>query len=93
MHRCWCPGINLVIIHGHPLCSCPGSSPGVSLDLAVETNEDLKLPSQFSSVQSLSHVQLFDTPRTVACQAPLSMGFFRQEYWSGLFPSPSYELR
>ena len=73
MHRCWCPGINLVIIHGHPLCSCPGSSPGVSLDLAVETNEDLKLPSQFSSVQSLSHVQLFATPWTAACQASLSI--------------------
>ena len=29
------------------------------------------------------------TPLTVACQAPLSMGFSRQEYWSGLpFPSP-----
>ena len=29
------------------------------------------------------------TPWTVACQAPLSMGFFRQEYWSGLpFHSP-----
>ena len=29
------------------------------------------------------------TPRTVACQAPLSMGFTRQEYWSGFpFPSP-----
>ena len=29
------------------------------------------------------------TPWTVACQVPLSMGFFRQEYWSGLpFPSP-----
>ena len=29
------------------------------------------------------------TPRTVACQAPLSMGFSRQEYWSGLpLPSP-----
>ena len=29
------------------------------------------------------------TPWTVACQAPLSMGFLRQEYWSGLlFPSP-----
>ena len=29
------------------------------------------------------------TPRTVACQAPLPMGFSRQEYWSGLpFPSP-----
>ena len=28
-------------------------------------------------------------PWTVACQAPLSMGFFRQKYWSGLpFPSP-----
>ena len=40
-------------------------------------------------VKSLSHVQLFVTPRTVACQAPPSMGFSRQEYWSGLpFPSP-----
>ena len=40
-------------------------------------------------VKSLSHVQLFATPWTVAYQAPLSMGFSRQEYWSGLpFPSP-----
>ena len=39
--------------------------------------------------QSLSHVQLFVTPWTVACQAPLSMGLSRQEYWSGLpFPPP-----
>ena len=37
----------------------------------------------------ISHVQLFETPWTVACQAPLSMGFPRQEYWSGLpFPPP-----
>ena len=37
----------------------------------------------------LSHVQLFTTPRTVAHQAPLSMEFSRQEYWSGLlFPFP-----
>ena len=36
-----------------------------------------------------SQVQLFDTPWTIACQAPLSLGFFRQEYWSALpFPSP-----
>ena len=43
----------------------------------------------FSSVQSLSHVRLFVTPWTVARQAPLSMGFSRQEYWSELpFPSP-----
>ena len=32
----------------------------------------------------LSRVQLFATPWTAARQAPLSMGFFRQEYWSGL---------
>ena len=39
--------------------------------------------------QLLSRVQLFATPWTVACQAPLSLGFSRQEYWSGLsFPSP-----
>ena len=40
-------------------------------------------------VKSLSRVQLFVTPWTVAHQAPLSMGLSRQEYWSGLpFPSP-----
>ena len=40
-------------------------------------------------MESLSCVQLFATPWTVALQAPLSMEFSRQEYWSGLpFPSP-----
>ena len=40
-------------------------------------------------VKSLSRVRLFATPWIVAYQAPPSMGFFRQEYWSGLpFPSP-----
>ena len=40
-------------------------------------------------VWSLSRVRLFATPWTIACQSPLSMGFSRQEYWSGLsFPSP-----
>ena len=35
------------------------------------------------------HVPFFATPWTVACQAPLSMGFPRQEYWNGLpFLSP-----
>ena len=37
--------------------------------------------------QSLSHVQLSATPWTVANQAHLSMGFSRQEYWTGL-PCP-----
>ena len=40
-------------------------------------------------MKSLSRVQLFATPQTVDHQAPLSMEFSRQEYWSGLpFPSP-----
>ena len=40
-------------------------------------------------VKSLSHVQLLATPWTAAHQAPLSMGFSRQEYWSGVpLPSP-----
>ena len=39
--------------------------------------------------KSLSRVRFFVTLWTVACQAPLSRGFSRQEYWSGLpFPSP-----
>ena len=44
---------------------------------------------KWKKVKLLSHVQLFATPWTVAHQAPPSMGFSRQEYWSGLpFPSP-----
>ena len=40
-------------------------------------------------VKSLSRVRLFVTPWIAAHQAPPSMGFFRQEYWSGLpLPSP-----
>ena len=43
----------------------------------------------YQCVWLFSHVWLFATPWTVALQAPLSMGFPRQEYWSGLpFPSP-----
>ena len=46
----------------------------------------LLLPSCFS------HVQLCVTPEMAAHQAPLSLGFSRQEHWSGLpFPSPMHE--
>ena len=39
-----------------------------------------------------SHVRLCATPQTAAHQAPPSLGFSRQEYWSGLpFPSPMHE--
>ena len=48
-----------------------------------------KYESLSMKVKSLSHVRLFATPWTVAYQAPLSMGFSRHQYWSGLpFPSP-----
>ena len=53
------------------------------------TGEALSQKMKWSEVKSLSCVWLFVTPWTVAHQAPLSMGFSRQEYWSGLpFPSP-----
>ena len=76
--------------------------PRVRHDLALNNNCIYrKLLGNFSlerKVKSLSCVQLFATPLTVACQAPLSMGFSRQEYWSGLpfpssvdFPDPGIE--
>ena len=44
-------------------------------------------------VKSLSRVRLLATPWTTAYQAPPSMGFSRQEYWSGVpLPSPSETL-
>ena len=47
--------------------------------------------NEFVVVYLLSHVRLFLTPWTVACQAFLSMGFSWQEYWSGLlFPPPGH---
>ena len=68
-------------------CSPQGSSiPGI---LQARTLEWVAIP--FSNtwkwkvkVKSLSHVQLFVTPWTIAYQALLSMGFSRQEYWSGV---------
>ena len=51
-------------------------------------------------MKSLSHVRVFVSPWTVVYQAPLSMGFSRQEYWSGLpfasqgdLPNPGIEPR
>ena len=45
-----------------------------------------------AAADSLSHVQLYVTPWTVACQAPLSVGFSRQEYQSGLPCPPPGDL-
>ena len=47
--------------------------------------------TKWCCVLMLSGVQLFETPRTAACQAPQSMGFPRQEHWHGLpLPSPKW---
>ena len=49
----------------------------------------VRLQTVHSEVKSLNRVQLFATSWTVAHQAPLSIGFSRQAYWSGVpFPSP-----
>ena len=54
-------------------------------------------PAEFTSLLLLllsrfSRVQLCATPQTAARQAPPSLGFSRQEHWSGLpFPSPMHE--
>ena len=54
--------------------------------------EKLSICVKKVKVKLLSRVQLFATPWTIAYQAPPSMGFSRQEYWSGLpFPSPMHE--
>ena len=45
-------------------------------------------------MKSLSRVRLFATPWTAAYQTPLSMGFCRQEYWSGVpLPSPWFNAK
>ena len=85
------------------LQSCPtlcypkdGSPPGSPVPGILQARILEWVAISFSSawkwkvkVKSLSRVQLLATPWTAAYEAPLSMGFSRQEYWSGLpLPSP-----
>ena len=77
------------------LCDCIDSSPPSSpipRILQARTLEwvAISFPNTWKwkvKVKSLSGVRLFETPWTAAYQAPLSMRFSRQEYWSGV-PSP-----
>ena len=67
---------------------CPWDFPDNS------TGMDCHFLLQCMKVQSLSHVQLFVTLWTAAYQAPLSLGFSRQEHWTGVpWPSPRIEDR
>ena len=62
---------------------------GDFLVTTLEQMQKLELKEIKVNVKSLSRVQHSATPWTVAHQAPLSMGFSRQEYWSGSpFPPP-----
>ena len=88
------------------LQSCPtlcdpidGSPPGSPIPGILQARTLEWVASSFFSawkwkvkVKSLSSVWLLETPWTAAYQAPLSMGFSRQEYWSGV-PLPSPELK
>ena len=65
--------------------NCPTARIKIKLSLSLLRGE-LLLLSRFS------RVRLCATPSTKAHQAPLSLGFSRQEHWSGLpFPSPMHE--
>ena len=67
------------------------SSPTGWPEVLKELSIDICLYIYKVKVKLLSHVRLFATPWTVAYQAPPSVGFSRQEYWSGLpFPPPLY---
>ena len=75
----------------------PHSPPGPSIHGILQARTLEWVAISFSKrnyrkkVRSLSHVQLFVTPWTVAYQAPPSMEFSGQEYWSGLpLPSPMF---
>ena len=68
---------------------CRGTDPSLSSPRLRTDLPSFNSRKKRKKVKSLSRVQLFSTPWTVAYQGPLSMGLSRPEYWSGLsFPSP-----
>ena len=73
----------------------PGDLPNPEMEAGSPELQQAFYPlnhsDQIRSGQSLSRVRLLATPWTAACQAPPSMVFSRQEYWSGLpLPSPQH---
>ena len=68
--------------------SSPGGGCGHPLQYScLENPHGQRSLAGYSPWGCFGHVQLFATPWTVACQAPLSIGFSRQGYWSG-WPHP-----
>ena len=67
----------------------PGTEAASLVHWQAESLPLVPLGTAAAAAKSLQSCPTLATPRTVARQAPLSIGFFRQEYWSGLpFPSP-----
>ena len=66
-----------------------GKGPAEGKDTHTSLGPDLFIKVKSSQTLMVSCVPLFATPWTVPCRSPLSMGFPRQEHWSGLpFPPP-----
>ena len=96
LEKCWPRPLLPFLHHPHSICTVSGRFMNRFYNYVL--NHCFKLPCfcccclvtlKESEVKSLSHVQLFAIPWTVAYQAPRSMGFSRQEYWSGFpFLSP-----
>ena len=69
----------------------------MKLEPIIQSEVSQKEKQQYSILLLLllshfSHVRLYATPEAAAHQAPPSLGFSRQEHWSGLpFPSPMHE--
>ena len=105
-HYGQCNGQNAAAAAAKSLQSCPtlcnprdGSPPGSPVPGILQARTLEWVAISFSNawrwkvkVKSLSRVQLLATPWTAAYQAPPSMGFSRQEYWSGV-PLPSLKHR
>ena len=86
-----CPTLRDAIDSSPPGTAIPGILQARTLEwVAISFSNAWKWKVR---VKSLSHVWLLATPWAAAYQAPPSMGFSRQEYWSGVpSPSPSYML-
>ena len=87
-----CPTLCNPIDHSPPCSPVPGILQARTVEcVAISFSNAWKWKGK---VKSLSHVRHLVTPCTTAHQAPPSMGFSRQEYWSGLpLPSPWWQLQ
>ena len=102
----WSTG-SIVVVHGFSCSMECGIYPDQGLNLCflhwqVDSTEPSGKPKGISSsnvimlllLSCFSRVRLSATPETAAHQAPPSLGFSRQEHWSGLpFPSPMHESK